>query len=241
MRSVPAEARVPAAERLLTVRSQFIERVSEPVLNQRLDKLLQQRVINDQEMESMADPGSQPPAETSSPPPARSSDAGLRDFDPSLDPEVQEGEGEQDLLPDLERPERKKDGADRALNKPPELHLHKGVTGEGHRRIGGQNLRAISHMTPAAAASPTTGPSVSGKRTMLLSNEARREFSLIHEFFAANGSKKLIFFYQDVKQSLSSRQSSSVDASNSAVAQRKLFLTTGNSEVIKVSEQTLDD
>ncbi|CAI5672460.1 unnamed protein product [Oreochromis niloticus] len=56
-------------------------------------------------------------------------------------------------------------------------------------------------------------------------------FSLIHEFFAANGSKKLIFFYQDVKQSLSSRQSSSVDASNSAVAQRKLFLTTGNSEV----------
>ncbi|CAI5669635.1 unnamed protein product [Oreochromis niloticus] len=53
MRSVPAEARVPAAERLLTVRSQFIERVSEPVLNQRLDKLLQQRVINDQEMESV--------------------------------------------------------------------------------------------------------------------------------------------------------------------------------------------
>ncbi|CAI5660166.1 unnamed protein product [Oreochromis niloticus] len=118
---------------------------------------------------------------------------------------------------------------------------------------------------------------VSGKRTMLLSNEARREvakqaravkeerraalgaqhkylmsrladtgsldeaavedaivsddrFSLIHEFFAANGSKKLIFFYQDVKQSLSSCQSSFVDASNSAVAQRKLFLTTGNSE-----------
>ncbi|XP_026035058.1 dynein heavy chain 5, axonemal-like [Astatotilapia calliptera] len=132
-------------------------------------------------------------------------------------------------------------------------------------------------MTSAAAASPTTGPSVSGKSTMLLSNEARREvakqaravkeerraaldarhkylmsrladagsleeaavedaivsddrFSLIHEFFAANGSKKLIFFYQDVKQSPSSRQSSFVDASNSAVAQRKLFLTTGNSE-----------
>ncbi|XP_042073774.1 NACHT, LRR and PYD domains-containing protein 1b allele 2 isoform X2 [Haplochromis burtoni] len=53
MRSVPAEARVPAAERLLTVRSQFIERVSEPVLNKLLDKLLQQRVINDQEMESV--------------------------------------------------------------------------------------------------------------------------------------------------------------------------------------------
>ncbi|XP_039889824.1 NACHT, LRR and PYD domains-containing protein 1b allele 2-like [Simochromis diagramma] len=60
MRSVPAEARVPAAEagvpvdeRLFTIRSQFIERVSESVLNQRLDKLLQQRVINDQEMESV--------------------------------------------------------------------------------------------------------------------------------------------------------------------------------------------
>uniref|UniRef100_A0A3Q2X628 CARD domain-containing protein n=1 Tax=Haplochromis burtoni TaxID=8153 RepID=A0A3Q2X628_HAPBU len=39
--------------RLLTVRSQFIERVSEPVLNKLLDKLLQQRVINDQEMESV--------------------------------------------------------------------------------------------------------------------------------------------------------------------------------------------
>uniref|UniRef100_A0A668VGR0 CARD domain-containing protein n=1 Tax=Oreochromis aureus TaxID=47969 RepID=A0A668VGR0_OREAU len=39
--------------RLLTVRSQFIERVSESVLKKLLDKLLQQRVINDQEMESV--------------------------------------------------------------------------------------------------------------------------------------------------------------------------------------------
>lgn len=60
MRDVPAEAGVPAAEagvpvdeRLFTIRSRFIERVSESVLNKRLDKLLQQRVINDQEMESV--------------------------------------------------------------------------------------------------------------------------------------------------------------------------------------------
>ncbi|XP_023249729.1 dynein heavy chain 5, axonemal-like [Seriola lalandi dorsalis] len=56
------------------------------------------------------------------------------------------------------------------------------------------------------------------------------KFSLVHDFFAANGSKKLIFFYQDVKQNLSSSRSSSVDAAASAVAQRKLFVTTGSSE-----------
>ncbi|KAL3972548.1 RalA-binding protein 1 [Sarotherodon galilaeus] len=53
MRNVPAEAGVPADERLFTIRSRFIERVSESVLNKLLDKLLQQRVINDQEMESV--------------------------------------------------------------------------------------------------------------------------------------------------------------------------------------------
>ncbi|KAF3703904.1 Dynein heavy chain 5, axonemal Axonemal beta dynein heavy chain 5 Ciliary dynein heavy chain 5 [Channa argus] len=116
-----------------------------------------------------------------------------------------------------------------------------------YRRIGGQNLGAISHMTSPMAAPPSTaGTAVSAKRTMLLSNEARREmakqaramkeerraaldarhkylisrlvdagtlgemevedvlvsddkFSLIDDFFAANGSKKLIFFYQNVK------------------------------------------
>ncbi|XP_056220834.1 dynein axonemal heavy chain 5-like [Seriola aureovittata] len=57
------------------------------------------------------------------------------------------------------------------------------------------------------------------------------KFSLVHDFFAANGSKKLIFFYQNVKQNLSSSRSSSVDAAASAVAQRKLFVTTGSSEV----------
>lgn len=36
------------------------------------------------------------------------------------------------------------------------------ATGGGHRRIGGQNLRAINHMSsPAAAPSPATGTSVS--------------------------------------------------------------------------------
>uniref|UniRef100_A0A669EQ14 CARD domain-containing protein n=1 Tax=Oreochromis niloticus TaxID=8128 RepID=A0A669EQ14_ORENI len=39
-------------ERLFTIRSRFIDSVSESILNKLLDKLLQQRVINDQEMES---------------------------------------------------------------------------------------------------------------------------------------------------------------------------------------------
>ncbi|XP_030612273.1 dynein heavy chain 5, axonemal [Archocentrus centrarchus] len=231
----------------------------------------------------MADPVSPSPDENSSVPPARSSDAGLNGSDPSLDAEFQEGEQEQDLLSGPESPagpEEKKEGEEKTFNQsiPPQLHLRKGLTGEGRRRIGGQNQRAFNHKpSPAAAASPTTSTSVSGKRTMLLSNEARRElakqaraikedrraaldarhkylisrladgesleepevedaiisdekFSLIDEFFAANGSKKLIFFYQNVNQNLSTRHSSFVDGSNSAVAQRKLFLTTGNAE-----------
>uniref|UniRef100_A0A3P9DTY0 CARD domain-containing protein n=1 Tax=Maylandia zebra TaxID=106582 RepID=A0A3P9DTY0_9CICH len=44
---------VPADERLFTVRSQFIDRVSEPVLKKLLDKLLEKHIINDQEMESV--------------------------------------------------------------------------------------------------------------------------------------------------------------------------------------------
>lgn len=58
MRNVPTEAGVPAGEagadeRLFTIRSRFIERVSESVLNKLLDKLLKHRVINDQELESV--------------------------------------------------------------------------------------------------------------------------------------------------------------------------------------------
>ena len=41
-------------EKLLSVRTKFIERVSEPVLNQLLDKLLEGRFINDEEMQSYA-------------------------------------------------------------------------------------------------------------------------------------------------------------------------------------------
>ncbi|CAI5670201.1 unnamed protein product [Oreochromis niloticus] len=53
MRNVSAEAQVPADERLFTVRTEFIDSVSECVLNKLLDKLLEQHVINDQEMESV--------------------------------------------------------------------------------------------------------------------------------------------------------------------------------------------
>ncbi|XP_056290618.1 LOW QUALITY PROTEIN: dynein axonemal heavy chain 5-like [Pseudoliparis swirei] len=46
---------------------------------------------------------------------------------------------------------------------------------------------------------------------------AHDQFHLVDDFFAANGSRKLIFFYQNVKQNPSS-------------SHRKLFLTTGSSE-----------
>ncbi|XP_068199657.1 dynein axonemal heavy chain 5 isoform X2 [Antennarius striatus] len=158
------------------------------------------------------------------------------------------------------------------------LQLHKASdASRAHRRIGGRNLKVVSHLTSPVGAPPTTGAtSVSGKRVALLSNEARREmakqaravreerragldarhryligrladagtlreaevedalvsddqFFLLNEFFAANGSKKLIFFYQNMKNP-SSTQSSFVDVTTSAAAQRKLFITTGSAE-----------
>nr|XP_043900355.1 dynein axonemal heavy chain 8 isoform X2 [Solea senegalensis] len=54
------------------------------------------------------------------------------------------------------------------------------------------------------------------------------KFSLIDDFFAAHGSKALIFFFQSMKQA--STYLSSGDMATSTVAPRKLFLTTGNSE-----------
>ncbi|XP_069033626.1 dynein axonemal heavy chain 5 [Embiotoca jacksoni] len=190
-------------------------------------------------------------------------------------PESQTGAGRE------EEEEEEEEGAGQTFTKPrpPQVHLHTAAaTVRGHRRIGGQNPRAVHHMTsPATAPSPTAGTSVSGRRPAPLSNEARREmakqaralreerraaldarhkyligrladggalgplevedalisddrFSLIEDFFAANGSKKLIFFHQNVKQSLSSSHSSFVDVAPSAVAQRKLFLTTASHE-----------
>ncbi|XP_035863060.1 NACHT, LRR and PYD domains-containing protein 1-like [Sander lucioperca] len=51
--SVPAEDSDPPEDRLLLVRTQFVERVSDPVLNQLLDKLLERGVITDGEMQSV--------------------------------------------------------------------------------------------------------------------------------------------------------------------------------------------
>ncbi|KAK2859783.1 hypothetical protein Q5P01_004403 [Channa striata] len=202
----------------------------------------------------MADPDSQSPAELLQKKrvsifiPADSSDPGL------------DGPGR----------EEEEDEGDRGLTKarPPQLDLRRESMATAHRRLGGQNLRAASHMTSPTMVPPSTA--VSAKRMMLLSNEARREmakqakamkeerraaldnrhkylisrlvdagtlgeeevedalvsdekFTLLDDFFAANGSKKLIFFYQNVNNP-SSSLASFVDS------QKKLFLTTGNSE-----------
>ncbi|XP_059182778.1 dynein axonemal heavy chain 5 [Centropristis striata] len=231
----------------------------------------------------MADPeapAEAPPSPVA--PPVGSSEPGLNSSAPSPDTELQTGGQDSPEGGGEEEEEGGRGGggggADEAMTKPrpPLLHLRREAAGRGHRRIGGQNLRTLHHMSspPAAAAapSPTTAASVSGKRAAPLSNEARREmakqaralkeerraaldarhkylmsrlvgtgtlgepeledavisdhkFGLIDDFFAANGSKKLIFFYQDVTQNVSS-----VDVASPAVAQRKLFLTSGSSE-----------
>ncbi|XP_034729526.1 uncharacterized protein LOC117945902 [Etheostoma cragini] len=50
---VPAVDSIPADRKLFSVRIQFLNRVTDPVLNQLLDKLLERRVINDAEMQSV--------------------------------------------------------------------------------------------------------------------------------------------------------------------------------------------
>ncbi|XP_071340424.1 protein NLRC3-like isoform X15 [Trachinotus anak] len=49
---LPADDNLPAEDRLLLARTQFIKRVSEAVLNQLLDKLLERGVVTDDEMQS---------------------------------------------------------------------------------------------------------------------------------------------------------------------------------------------
>ncbi|KAG7222969.1 hypothetical protein INR49_029191 [Caranx melampygus] len=49
---LPADNSLPAEDNLLLVRTQFINRVSEAVLNQILDKLLERGVVTDEEMQS---------------------------------------------------------------------------------------------------------------------------------------------------------------------------------------------
>lgn len=51
-RNVPAEDRIPAENRPLD-RTEFVNRVSDPTLNQLLDKLLECHVISDDEMQSV--------------------------------------------------------------------------------------------------------------------------------------------------------------------------------------------
>ncbi|KAL0969945.1 hypothetical protein UPYG_G00234980 [Umbra pygmaea] len=145
----------------------------------------------------------------------------------------------------------------------------------GHRRIGGHNPES---MASTVVPSSTTSTDVSGKRTTVLSNQARKEmakqakaakdqrrakldarhkylvaklvdcvcvgeneveeafisdekFHLIEDFFAQNGSKKLIFFYQEVKAPMSNHPGM-LDTVGSNPGQKKLFITTGSSEAL---------
>ncbi|KAJ8010647.1 hypothetical protein DPEC_G00077260 [Dallia pectoralis] len=59
--------------------------------------------------------------------------------------------------------------------KPPLVSLQKGVGVTGHRRIGGYNPVSTIYTASAAVPSSTASTSVSGKRTTVLSNEARKE------------------------------------------------------------------
>jgi len=49
---VSSEGQSPADHRLFSVRTEFIDSISDPNLNKLLDKLLEQRVINDDEMQT---------------------------------------------------------------------------------------------------------------------------------------------------------------------------------------------
>ncbi|XP_078128584.1 putative caspase recruitment domain-containing protein 17P [Sander vitreus] len=51
--SVPADDSVPADKKLLSVRTKFVQSVSNAVLDQLLDKLFEHEVINDGEMQSI--------------------------------------------------------------------------------------------------------------------------------------------------------------------------------------------
>ncbi|KAG5268040.1 hypothetical protein AALO_G00207560, partial [Alosa alosa] len=136
--------------------------------------------------------------------------------------------------------------------RPPLISIRTGVI--GHKRIGGQKVKSNNPASSSVVASPVSTAAVSGKRSVLLSNEARKEmvkqakalkderraaidgrhkylmskmadslslgeaeveealvsdekFSLIEEFFAAHGSKRLLFFYQAAPSSQWSRHS----------------------------------
>ncbi|MBN3299228.1 DYH5 protein, partial [Amia calva] len=142
-----------------------------------------------------------------------------------------------------------------------------------HRRIGVNKPKSMSH-TATMVSSPTTTTPTPGKKTAVLSNEARREmarqakatreerrsqldvrhrylvtqlagavglgeaeveealisdekFSMIEDFFAPNGAKKLLFFYQESTPPWT--DSSSV-YTPSAQAQKKLFVISSCAE-----------
>ncbi|KAM9416983.1 dynein axonemal heavy chain 5 isoform 1-T1 [Salvelinus alpinus] len=220
-------------------------------------------------------------------PPAEKVDPGEEVSNPPTEESLDSGETMQDSPEEAKRePENKAEGElsqttapDHSNElKPPLVSIRKDVGVSGHRRIGAHNPKSTNHTASAALPSSTASTTVSGKRTMVLSNEARKEmakqaraakderramldarhkyliaklvdsvslgeteveeafisddkFNLIEEFFAPNGSKRLIFFYQDMKAP-SSNHPTWADTVSSTPGQKKLFVTTGTSEAL---------
>nr|XP_015210363.1 PREDICTED: dynein heavy chain 5, axonemal-like [Lepisosteus oculatus] len=163
---------------------------------------------------------------------------------------------------------------------PPLINIQKDQGAKGHRRLGSKKPKGTSHTAASVVSSPTMTTPTPGKKTTVLSNEARKEmakqakatkderralldarhkylivkladgvglgeteveeavisdekFNMIDEFFAPNGTKKLLFFYQEVrmhKQSMSSWIDSSSVHTVVTQAQKKLFVTSGSAE-----------
>ncbi|KAI4900024.1 hypothetical protein NFI96_023292, partial [Prochilodus magdalenae] len=174
--------------------------------------------------------------------------------------------------------------------KPPLINIHPGVS--GHRRIGAQKVKGTTQTPASAISSPTTATAVAGKRSVVLSNEARKEmakqaralkderralldsrhkylvakianavnlgeveveealisddksclcvifllpeklyyiFSMIEDFFAAHGSKRLLFYHQ-VMQLAHGNVPSGSESLSATCGQKKLFITTGSIE-----------
>ncbi|KAG9275828.1 dynein heavy chain 5, axonemal-like [Astyanax mexicanus] len=160
--------------------------------------------------------------------------------------------------------------------KPPLIKTNPVIGVTKHRRIGSQKVKCSNQTSASAISSPITTTALDTKRSVILSNEERKEmvkqaralkderratldsrhkyliakitstvslgeteaeealisdekFSMIEDFFSANGSKRLIFYYQAV-QPAHGNGPSWTESQSVPSGQKKLFITTGTTE-----------